>query len=433
MSDDPMLRWGFDHEQTPHSVTYYVVNRFKKRQRPRRVTEPVPAVPTVAQVADTNRLITIFYEMKTKAGQAPGPDGVTYADLGGREVADIMRDLGRDVRAGTYRPSPTRPVRIAKPGGGHRILALGGLLDRVLAASLNQAMEGLWEKGGVFLPCSFGFRPRRGVWPLLAEVQHVMVTEGRWVLALDDVRSAFPSVIIDDVLADHARYVTDKSLLSLIEVVLRGGDKKRTRGIDQGSPYSPTALNVRLHHALDLGVMQGHHLLRLFRYADNVTWLCRSMSEGHQALNHARQLLEPAGFTLKGEDGIRDLRQGQTAHVLGFTLSRRDGHHLQLDLGKDAWTKLEQNLVKAHDTQDPSATAESVVGGWLAAFGPAFENWRTGTLNRILQTGRRMGFREIGSRDHLADLCETAWRRWDTFRKGVEQASHQDEQQAGIR
>jgi hypothetical protein len=51
--------------------------------------------------------------------------------------------------------------------------------------------------------------------------------------------------------------------------------------------------------ALDLGATQGQHLLRFFRYADNLAWVCRSMSEGHQALRHARQRLEPAGFALK--------------------------------------------------------------------------------------------------------------------------------------
>jgi hypothetical protein len=430
MSDDPMLRSGFAPEQTTRTAAHYIRNRFKRRQRARRVTEPVPAVPTVARIADPDNLIRIFFEMKGKAGQAPGPDGVGYAGLGGRAVADIMRDLGRAVREGRYRPGPTRPVRVAKLRGGHRTLAVGNLVDRVLAAALNRAMEPLWES--IFLPCSMGFRPGRGVWQLLAELQRVMVAEGRWVLALDDVKNAFPSVVIADVLADHARYVTDKSLLSLIEVVLRGRDEKRTKGIDQGSPYSPTALNVRLHHALDLGVMQGHHPSWYRRYADNLLWACLDVSEGHQALNHARQLLEPTGFTLKGEDGITDLRQGQKAQLLGFTLSRRDGH-FQLELGKDAWVKLEQNLVKAHETQDPAATARTVVRGWVEAFGPAFEDWRVVTLDRVLQTAARTGFRELDSRAHLADRCETAWRRWDTFRRGVEQSANQDVQQAGIR
>jgi hypothetical protein len=156
------------------------------------------------------------------------------------------------------------------------------------------------------------------------------------------------------------------------------------------------------------------------------------VSEGPRAVSHARQLLEPAGFALKGEDGVTDLRHGQKAHLLGFTLSWRVGH-LRFDLGKDAWTKLEQNLVKAHETQDPATTARMVVRGWVEVYGPAFENWRVVTLDRVLQTAARMGFREVDARDQLADRCETAWRRWNTLRRGVEQSSNQDVQQAVIR
>jgi hypothetical protein len=247
-----------------------------------------------------------------------------------------------------------------------------------------------------------------------------MTRYGLWVLVLDDVKDAFPSVVLADVLADHARYITEPSLLSLTGVVLRGGDDiERQRGIGQGSPYSPTALNVRLHHALDLGVNQGHHPLRhYFRYADDLTFLRRSVSEGHQALSQARRLLEKDRFTLKGVGGTHDLRAGQKAQLLGFLLSRRDGR-LHLQPGRDAWKKLEQALVKAHETVNPAEAARTVVNGWVEAYGPAFEDWRATTLDRLLMMAARLGFREVTSPEGLADQCELAWRRWDTFRRRV--------------
>jgi Reverse transcriptase (RNA-dependent DNA polymerase) len=263
------------------------------------------------------------------------------------------------------------------------------------------------------LPCSMGFRPGRGVWHLLAELEMQMLNQKCWVLAQDDIKDAFPSVVIADVMADHTRYITKPSLLSLTQVVLSGGDEKRTRGIDQGSPYSPTALNVRLHHALDLGV-QGHHPLRYWRYADNLIRLCRSVPEGHQVIDHLRRLLEPAGFILKDEDGVINLQQGEQAQLLGFSLSAK-GDQLQFGLGDDSWTKLKQNLMKAHSTPNPSQTARMVVQGWIEANGPAFANWRTRSLDRILQIASELGFREIGSRDDLADRCEKAWKNWRTF------------------
>jgi hypothetical protein len=247
-----------------------------------------------------------------------------------------------------------------------------------------------------------------------------MARHGLWVLVLDDVKDAFPSVVLADVLADHARYILGPSLLSLVGVVLRGGDDpQRQRGISQGSPYSPTALNVRLHHALDLGASQGHHPLRhYFRYADDLTFLRRSVSEGRQALSQASRLLEKDRFALKGAGGTHDLRAGQKAQLLGFLLSRRDGR-LRLQPGRDAWRKLEQALVRAHETVNPTETARLVVNGWVEAYGPAFEDWRVTTLDRLLMTAARLGFRELISLEGLADRCELAWRRWDTFQRRV--------------
>jgi hypothetical protein len=412
---EPITRWAFAHEQTPRTSTFYVRHRFKARQRPRRVT--VPAVPSVRQLADPDNLIDTYYAMRSRAGQAPGPDGFSYADWSPGEVADIMRGLSEVVLAGRYRPGPTRKVRIPKPRGGHRTLSVGDLSDRVLAAALHNATEPLWES--VFLPCSHGFRPGRGVCTLLAELAAAMSREGLWVLALADVKDAFPSVVIADVLADHARYITEPSLLTLTGVVLRGGgDAERPRGIDQGSPYSPTALNVRLHHALDLGVNQGHHPPRhYFRYADDLAFLRRSVSEGHQVLSHAGRLLEQNGYTLKAGADVHDLRAGE-AQLLGFLLSRRDGR-LRLQPGRDAWKKLEQNLVRSHETVNPTEAARMVVNGWVKAHGPAFEDWRVTTLDRLLMMAARLGHREVTTPEGLADRCELAWRRWDTFRRRV--------------
>src|SRR5215831_12221274 len=114
MSDNPMLRWSFAHEQTPRTSTFYVKNRFKRRQRPRRVTVPVRRVPTVGKIADADNLIRIFHEMRARAGQAPGPDGITYADLGHSEIAHLMREVSKTVLEGQYRPGPTRKVNIPK-------------------------------------------------------------------------------------------------------------------------------------------------------------------------------------------------------------------------------------------------------------------------------------------------------------------------------
>jgi hypothetical protein len=154
------------------------------------------------------------------------------------------------------------------------------------------------------------------------ELEAHLLNQNQWLLALDDIHNAFPTVIIADLLADHAHYITDSSLLSLI-VVLSGNDEKPTRGIVQGSPYSPSTLNARLHHALDLGANRDHHPLRYWRYADHLIYLYRSVPKGNQAVEYVHQLLRSAYFALEGADGVFNLQQGVQAQLLGFSIAVR--------------------------------------------------------------------------------------------------------------
>jgi len=77
-------------------------------------------------------------------------------------------------------------------------------------------------------------------------------------------------VNLEDLMDDHRRQFQDLKLLNLIEVVLRGGSHQdRKEGIEQGNAYSPTCLNVRLHHVHDLAFGQDRTNPSWLRYADN--------------------------------------------------------------------------------------------------------------------------------------------------------------------
>jgi RNA-directed DNA polymerase len=350
--------------------------------------------------------------VRRTGGAAPGIDGITYACLSRSESAEALRVLSRGLLDGTYRPHPARRVPLPKPGGGHRTLALRNIFDRVVARALADALTPLWER--VFLPRSFGFRPGLGVWHLLAALEADAVARHRWVLATDDIKKAFDNVIIDDVLADHRSLLQESSLLPLTDVVLRGGEAERKVGIDQGSPVSPLALNVRLHHAHDLGVNQGH-LPSWYRYADNVAYLCEDVSEGEQALERARNLLEGSGLSLKGEDGRpTDLREEST-QLLGFSL-KAEGGRLRMAPGKGCLDRLTQSLEKAYETNDPTRTANQAVHGWVEAMGPAFEGRRSmDVLREVYRRASNLGFREIDPPKALRRSWRASHQRWLDF------------------
>ncbi len=65
------------------------------------------------------------------------------------------------MKDGSYRALPARRVFIPKPGRPQerRPLSIPTVRDRVVQAALTLAIEPVFEAD--FLPCTFGFRPRK--------------------------------------------------------------------------------------------------------------------------------------------------------------------------------------------------------------------------------------------------------------------------------
>ena len=374
--------------------------------------------PTLERVAHHENLLAAFHDLKAKGG-GPGPDGVTFAGIGRRDAPVLARNLSARILAGTYRPGPTRLVRVPKASGGYREIQVGNVCDRVAAAALNRIMTPLWAK--VLGLCSYG-RAGRGVDLLLAELAARMTARGLYVVAADDVKGAFDHVVIGQVLDDHRRRVDDPALVGLVGTILRGQDPTHNVGIPQGCPYSPAALDARLHAAHDApfaGAFRDE--LSLFRYVDNLVIPCKDMQKAHQALGVSRLLLADAGLTLKGQDGDpADIREGGVVHVLGFTLGIVDGVP-KFGTGRSAVDGLTESLDEAHRTHNPPQAASLAVRGWLASQGPAFETQRiSDTIDSVFDVSARQGFRELGSRKDLRLWAKDARRRWKACRKAAE-------------
>ena len=85
---------------------------------------------------------------------------------------------------------PARQVLIPKPGSTERRpLAIAAVRDRIVQAAVKIVLEPVFEAD--FLPCSFGFRPRRSAHDAL----QVLIDEAwqgrRWVVETD-IANCFP-------------------------------------------------------------------------------------------------------------------------------------------------------------------------------------------------------------------------------------------------
>ena len=172
--------------------------------------------------------------------------------------------------------------------------------DRIVQAATRIVIEPIFEAD--FLPCSFGFRPRRSQHDAL----QVLIDEAwdgrRWV-AESDVSDCFGAIPHDRLMTVIEGRISDRHVLKLLRAMLRAGvmeDGAITRGATgtpQGGVISPCLCNVYLHRLDRQWTKRGHGVL--VRYADDLLAMCRTREEAAAALAALRLILAELGLELK--------------------------------------------------------------------------------------------------------------------------------------
>ena len=253
---------------------------------------------------------------------AAGIDGVTLAEVERYGVERLLDELATELKEGSYRVQPSRRVWIPKPGRSERRpLSIPSVRDRIVQAALKLVVEPVFEAD--FLPCSFGFRPKRTTYDALQVLIDETWRGRRWVVETD-IESCFESIPHDRLMVAVEERICDRKLLKLVRAMLRAGVmesgavKHSDTGTPQGGVMSPLLANVYLHRLDRAWEAQGRGVL--VRYADDLVVLSRSREEAEQAVTLLRDLLGELGLELKAEKTrIVHLREGgEELEFLGF-------------------------------------------------------------------------------------------------------------------
>lgn len=232
---------------------------------------------------------------------APGVDKTTLAEVEQYGIERLLDELAAQLREGAYRPLPLRRVWIPKPGSKEqRPLSIPAVRDRIVQAACKIVLEPIFEAD--FLPCSFGFRPKRGQHDAL----QVLVDEAwrgrRWVVETD-IANCFSAIPQEKLIRAVEERVSDQAVLKLLRAMLRAGVmsdgvvRREVTGTPQGGVISPLMCNVFLHRIDRVWDVREHGVL--VRFADDAVVMCRTREQAEAALMRLRELLAELGLEPK--------------------------------------------------------------------------------------------------------------------------------------
>jgi RNA-directed DNA polymerase len=167
-------------------------------------------------------------------------------------------------------------------------------------AACKIVLEPIFEAD--FLPCSFGFRPKRAAHDAL----QVLIDESwqgrRWVVETD-IANCFEAIPKAELMRAVEERVCDQSVLKLLRAILRSGVmqdgqvRRPVTGTPQGGVVSPLLANVYLHRIDRAWDVRRHGVL--VRYADDAVVMCSTRQQAEAALQRLRVLLADLGLEPK--------------------------------------------------------------------------------------------------------------------------------------
>ena len=198
-------------------------------------------------VADPAFLLVAWDRVSGNKGAATaGVDGRTARSVAALQgVEEFLDELRNSLKDRSFRPLPVRERMIPKANGKLRRLGIPTVADRVVQASLKLVLEPIFE--AEFLPCSYGFRPKRRTHDAVAEVRF-FTTRPRcyeWIVE-GDIKACFDEISHPALMDRVRRRVGDKRVLALVKAFLKAGIlteerhlEDTTAGTPQGGILSP--------------------------------------------------------------------------------------------------------------------------------------------------------------------------------------------------
>jgi RNA-directed DNA polymerase len=290
-------------------------------QHPQTVSTKLERIADLAKRKPGVALLTLAHHIdiewleearrRIRKDGAVGVDGRTSAEYAENLEKNLRSLLDRAKSGDHYRAPPVRRVHIPKGDGSKtRPIGIPTFEDKILQKAVAMVLEAVYEQD--FLPCSYGFRPRRGAHDALEALwKEMMSMGGGWVLE-GDIEKFFDSVDHTKLREVLSQRVRDGVLIRLIGKwlnagVMEDGEVRHPEtGTPQGGVISPLLANVFLHEALDVWWERDVRTrLRgraaLIRYADDFVLVFETEEDARRVAEVLPKRFEKYGLRLHPE------------------------------------------------------------------------------------------------------------------------------------
>lgn len=185
---------------------------------------------------------------------AKGVDNVSAKEYEENLHSNIAGLVDR-VKSLSYRARLILRCFIPKIGGKLRPLGIPITEDKLLQKGVSRILEAIFES--VFLPCSFGYRPKRSAHDAIKDVSYNLF-RGYHFIVEADIRGFFDNINHEWLMKMLEHRIDDKPFLNLIQKWLKAGILLEAKvinpatGTPQGGVISSILANIYLHYVLDI-------------------------------------------------------------------------------------------------------------------------------------------------------------------------------------
>ena len=311
-------------------------------------------------------LKSCFEHLRTTAGHAPGPDGLTYKSLNDETLRIKLGYLSSRIRKHTYQPGPTRDIKLLKEDGSFRIIKIPNIMDRVASRAALNALSPVLEP--TFEDWSYGYRPKRSYRDIFANIKNDYANGCRYIAKLD-ICKAFDNVNKRKLRTLISKLSLNSKLRNLVEAIASKGlteeNEENLLGLIQGDSLSGLLFNFYLHEFHDKLITDNlNKHLRLYRYADDFIYLGNNINDVRSLMDKTIELLTNIGMFSKSSQTI-DI-ESEKITVLGLTVGKIQPNII-ISLSDLAFNKLIHKLDEALTDPFPTSTQIQIVRGWTGA------------------------------------------------------------------